>query len=153
MLISRGNFHLIIQFYKAIDLGPTQILCSYKSLSKIHKVTSISYCYRATQVTFQMFSPGHEGECVRVLKVSHWIWSGLGECVRVLKVSINPRNENDSQFVLRSPKFHYKTYQPFLLRQFSYIFSSPSLFTILCSHLSSLHPDSLYFFPFFPLLL
>jgi hypothetical protein len=86
MLISRGNFHLIIQFYKAIDLGPTQILCSYKSLSKIHKVTSISYCYRATQVTFQMFSPGHEGECVRVLKVSHWIWSGLEVCFQFLEM-------------------------------------------------------------------
>jgi len=66
MLISQGNLHLISQFYKAIDLGPTQILCWYKGLSKIHKVISISYCYRATQVTFQMFSPGREGECVCV---------------------------------------------------------------------------------------
>jgi hypothetical protein len=47
-----------------VELGTTQILRWYQSLSKIRRATS----HQTTQVTLQIFNPGG-GECVKSLKL------------------------------------------------------------------------------------
>jgi len=60
-----------------IELGVTQILIWYKSLSKIRWTACyhVAYHYRATRVMLQVFSP-RRGRGV-VLRVSHWLRYGL----------------------------------------------------------------------------